>query len=120
MGLSRCHGQGVMQIRIGKLNDEARLHDGGWPSGRRGLLLQSRLHLVGATNEYTKNCAVQEFFADGVRVLACTTWLAIVDDAAHFLLLSKQIHKLVHCGTKDLRACWQLTATCARPSDPGS
>jgi len=23
----------------------------------------------------------------------------------------------VHCGTKDLRACWQLTATCARPSD---
>jgi len=22
-----------------------------------------------------------------------------------------------HCGTKDLRACWQLTATCARPSD---
>ena len=23
----------------------------------------------------------------------------------------------MHCGTKDLRACWQLNTTCARPSD---
>ena len=58
----------------------ARLHDGGWPSGRRSLLLQARLHLVRAINEYTQNSVIQEFLAYGVRVVACTTWLAIVDD----------------------------------------
>jgi len=29
----------------------------------------------------------------------------------------KNKKEIVHCGTKDLRACWQLTATCARPFD---
>ena len=31
--------------------------------------------------------------------------------------MAKEKENNVRCGTKDLRACWQLTVTCARPSD---
>ena len=33
------------------------------------------------------------------------------------ILIVKKANKLHHCGTIDLRACWRLTATCARPFD---